>query len=68
MTSETEKTTPRPIVYVRPVRADELPEEAQETALYSIHDESGKRLGIAPAREVAFTAARQHEMTPVSVH
>lgn len=68
MTSEIEKTTSRPIAYVRPVRADELPEEAPKTALYSIHDESGKRLGIAPAREVAFTAARQHEMTPVSVH
>lgn len=57
------------IVYVRQVRPDEMPEEAPpEAALYSIHDEAGNRLGLAPGRDLAFIAARQHELTPVSVH
>lgn len=63
---------PGQIVYVRAMRADEipddLPEDAETDALYSIHDESGLRVGIAPGRDVAFNAARQHELMPVSVH
>ncbi len=57
------------IVYVRPVRPDEMPSEAPAgTPLYGIHDGSGNRIGLAPARDLAFIAARQHELTPVSVH
>lgn len=57
------------IVYIREVRPDELPREASsEVHLFSIHDEAGNRLGLAPGRDLAFLAARQHEMTPVSVH
>lgn len=55
------------IVYVRAVRPGELPDQAPE-GLYGIHDGQGNRIGIAPARELAFIAARQHELTPVSVH
>lgn len=63
-----EQAPDRRIVYVRPVRKDEMPQEAPEVALYSIHDEAGNRLGLAPGRDLAFLAARQHELTPVSVH
>lgn len=56
------------IVYVRPVRPDELPAEAPEMTLYGIHDHTGNRIGVAPERDLAFVAARQHELTPVSVH
>lgn len=60
------------IVYVRAMRPEEIPSELPDTApkdaLYSIHDETGLRVGIAPGRDVAFMAARQHELTPVSVH
>ncbi|MEL6794247.1 MAG: DUF1150 family protein [Pseudomonadota bacterium] len=56
------------IVYVRPVRPEELPEEAQAAQVYAIHDLAGNRIGIAPDRDLAFVAARQHELTPVSVH
>lgn len=60
------------IVYVRAMRPEEIPSElpqsAPRDALYSIHDETGQRVGIAPGRDVAFIAARQHELTPVSVH
>ena len=59
---------PRQIVYVRPVRPDEMPDEAPEALVYGIHDVAGNRIGIAPDRELAFVAARQHELTPVSVH
>ena len=57
-----------PVVYVRPVRPDELPAEARKATLYGIHDEAGNRIGVAPERELAFLAARQHELRPVSVH
>ncbi|MEL7464148.1 MAG: DUF1150 family protein [Pseudomonadota bacterium] len=56
------------IVYVRPVRPEELPEEAQAATVYAIHDLAGNRIGIAPDRDLAFVAARQHELNPVSVH
>lgn len=61
----------RRIVYVRQVRPEEIPHEAAATiegALYAIHDQSGNRIGLAPGRDLAFMAARQHELTPVSVH
>ena len=56
------------IVYVRPVRPEELPDEVPQAALYGIHDIAGNRIGLAPGRDLAFLAARQHELTPVSVH
>lgn len=56
------------IVYVRPVRPDEMPAEAPKASIYGIHDMDGNRIGLAPDRDLAFMAARQHELTPVSVH
>jgi hypothetical protein len=60
------------IVYVRTVDAAEIPEAARVGApvdgLYAIHDENGARLAVVAGRELAFLVARQHEMTPVSVH
>ena len=57
------------IVYVRPMRPDELPAATPNAAsLYGIHDIAGNRIGVAPDRDLAFMAARQHELTPVSVH
>jgi len=64
-----------PIVYVRPVRPEELPEDvrAQVEAggidrLYAVHDENGARLALVNGRSLAFVLARQHDMTPVNVH
>lgn len=56
------------IVYVRQVRPDEMPEGAPDTPLFSIHDGNSARIGVAAARELAFLAARQHDLQPVSVH
>ena len=58
----------RRVVYVRPVRPDEMPAKAPEASIYGIHDSEGNRIGLAPDRDLAFMAARQHELNPVSVH
>lgn len=35
---------------------------------FAIHGADGRVLGIAPTRDLAFAAARQHDLEPVSVH
>ena len=35
---------------------------------YAIHGADGRVLGITTARDVAFAAARQNDLEPVSVH
>ncbi|MBM3481984.1 MAG: DUF1150 family protein [Alphaproteobacteria bacterium] len=35
---------------------------------FAIHGADGRLLGAAPTRELAFAAARQHNLEPVSVH
>ena len=50
------------LAYVREV---EMPEGQHA---YGIFSAEGKQVGIAPTRETAIIAVRQHEMQPVSVH
>ena len=68
------------LVYVRPVTvadvADELGDEEtdvvvdlpDDAVLYSVHAANGERIALVGDRAIAFAAARQHEMNPVSVH
>lgn len=35
---------------------------------WAIHAANGAPMGLAPSREIAFAAVRQHELEPVSVH
>ncbi len=35
---------------------------------WSIHSADGAQMGLAPSRDLAFAAIRQHELEPVSVH
>lgn len=68
------------LVYIRPVIArdvmDDLMEEdgtmevdiPEEAILYALHSADGSRIALMGDRDLAFAAARQHEMTPVSVH
>ncbi len=35
---------------------------------WSIHGADGTNIGMAPDREVAFAAVRQHDLEPMSVH
>ncbi|ANB33840.1 DUF1150 family protein [Rhodovulum sulfidophilum] len=61
------------IVYVRPVKVAELPEELRRQApdldeLYAVHDSNGDRLALVRDRKLAFLLARQNDMAPVNVH
>lgn len=63
----------RPIAYVRPIKASELPEEIRSQLpdvkeLYAIHHEEGERLALVTDRTTAFIMARQNDFEPVSVH
>ncbi|WP_102224396.1 DUF1150 family protein [Acidimangrovimonas sediminis] len=67
------ETGARPIVYVRPVAVDTLPDEIREQAdgldtLYAVHGADGERIALVRDRRLAFALARQNDMTPVNVH
>lgn len=47
--------------YIREVLVD-------GAVVYGIHASDGRLLGVAPDRDIAFAAARQHQLTPLSVH
>jgi hypothetical protein len=61
------------IVYVRPVKVDDLPAEVQAhagglTTIYALHDAAGDRLALVKDRAMAFALALQNDMAPVNVH
>ncbi|NGQ90611.1 DUF1150 family protein [Rhodobacter sp. HX-7-19] len=61
------------IVYVRPVKVEDLPAEVQAhagglTTIYALHDADGDRLALVRDRALAFALARQNDMAPVNVH
>ena len=70
----------RKLVYIRTVAArdvieDLIDDEGELTIeiedgdiLYSVHSSSGERLALVGNRELAFAAASQYEMNPVSVN
>lgn len=65
--------TGRPIVYVRAVKADDLPEEMRQqlgglTTLYAVHNAGGERLALVRDRALAYALAKSHDMEPVAVH
>lgn len=67
------ETPGKRIVYVREVKAADLPEEIRARTgglehLYAIHGTDGEVLALVPDRRQAFVVARQNEMAPVSVH
>lgn len=60
-------------VYIRPVAVESLPQEMRDKigdaeALYAVHGADGARLALVQGRGLAFMLAREHEMSPVSVH
>lgn len=70
----------RRLVYVRTVVArdvwddlvdddgDRVIDVPEDATLYSVHASDGERIALVGNRDLAFAAARQHEMNPVSVH
>lgn len=64
-------------VYVREVAVAELkgsgviPVDAPIPAsqkFFALHAADGRRVAVVDSRDMAFVAARQHELEPVSVH
>ncbi|WP_158968963.1 DUF1150 family protein [Chachezhania sediminis] len=65
--------TGKSIVYVKAVEAKDLPKEVQSqmedlTRVYAVHDADGQQLALVADRNLAFALARQHDLTPVTVH
>ena len=67
------------LVYVRPVRAEDIlasaPAQARsaiqvtpDQILYAVHGADGARLAVLADRDSAYAAARANELAPVSVH
>ena len=65
--------TGRRIVYVRPVKAKDLPEDIRAQLegakqLYAVHNADGERLALVRDRALAFALARQNDFAPVNAH
>jgi len=37
-------------------------------SVFTIHAADGSQIGVAPSRDIAFAAVKQHELEPVSLH
>ena len=62
-----------PIVYVSPVKAEDLPDEIRSQlgdleVVYSVSRSNGERLALVANKRLAFALAREHDFEPVSVH
>ena len=69
----------RKVCYVREVLAKDVREDLEaeleskfsfddDSVLYALYADDGSRIALMSDREIAFAAARQHELTPHSVH
>lgn len=63
----------QPIVYVRPVKVADLPEEVRQQlggieTLYAVHNAEGERLALVRDRALAYVLAKQNDLTPVAAH
>ncbi len=59
-------------VYVRPVAVANLPEQLRAQAgeseiIYSMNAEDGAQIALVISRELAFSIAREHDLSPVMV-
>jgi len=60
-------------VYVRHVPVDSLPERLRVQVdgvdtIYALTGEDGKQIALVISRELAYSVAREHDLTPVMVH
>ncbi|MFQ6553973.1 DUF1150 family protein [Aestuariibius insulae] len=61
------------LVYVKAVAVADLPDDVRDQAgdmdeIYAVHNSSGEQLALVANRKLAFVLARQHDMSPVTVH
>ena len=72
--TENQKHTPAPITPAAlaalgvPFLAYVKPVAVEDEIRYALHSADGSQIAILESREVAFAAARQHDLEPVSVH
>ena len=62
-----------PIVYVSPVRTEDLPDDVRSQLgdleiVYSVSRTNGERLALVGSKKMACALAREHDFDPVSVH
>ena len=61
------------LVYIKTVEVSDLPLNLQQEVepgkrLYSLHRPDGERMAIVQDRKLAFMLAREHDLTPLTVH
>ena len=61
------------LVYVKAVAVETLPDEVRAEAgdrehLYAVHNSEGEQLALVADRSLAFTLARENDLSPVTVH
>lgn len=49
------------LAYIKPVVVNGV-------SSFAIHAADGTQIGVAPTRDIAFAAVKQHELEPVSLH
>jgi hypothetical protein len=60
-------------VYVRPIDVSSLPAPLRaqvdgRDTIYSLNGEDGTQIALVISQELAFSVAREHDLTPVLVH
>ncbi len=61
------------LVYVKAVAVADLPKDVREQAgdmdeIYAVHSSDGEQIALVADKRLAFVLARQHDMSPVTVH
>ena len=49
------------LAYIKPVHID-------DELVFALCAADGTQLGVCPSRDIAFVAARQHDLEPLSMH
>ncbi|MEL6609724.1 MAG: DUF1150 family protein [Pseudomonadota bacterium] len=61
------------LVYVKEVDVADLPRDVRDEAgdvdhIYAVHNAEGEQLALVADRKLAYVLARQHDLSPVTLH
>ena len=61
------------LVYIKTVAVTELPLDLQrqvgpDKTLYAVHKSDGERVAVVENRALAYSLARDHDLTPMTLH
>lgn len=61
------------MVYFKSIRVEDLPQDVQDkagdlTTLCAVHNHEGEQIALVATPRLAVHLAREHDMTPVSLH